>query len=202
MPHTVRRKMPLTERNGDLERRSPVWLAADCDVPAVQSHKFADERQSDASAFVGARAHVLDTMEPRKNICLFVGRNPGASVGHGQNGFVVNCTELQGDAAFEGKFVCIGEQVKNDLFPHVFVDKCILRHWLAFDIEAQTGLLDQRTKGACKVSRELGQFNRFVIRQYPSSFEARKIKQSVNELQQAKAVSADCFELLPLAGPQ
>jgi hypothetical protein len=64
------------------------------------------------------------------------------------------------------------------------------------DVEPQSGLLDSRAKNTRKLRRESRKVYRFVCRPDAPGFDARKVEQRIDELQQPQTVTLDEIDLL------
>ena len=97
---------------------------------------------------------------------------------------IVRSMHSNRDASFESEFEGVRQEVEDDLFPHVAVDRHALRQRFAFDFQLQSGLL----RGGMKIGRELGrktrQVGRLEIGIRASGFDTGKIKQRVHQLEQ------------------
>ena len=81
-PRRSGRQMLGAQRHGDDEGGAFAQPALGADRPAVQLDQLLDQGQSDAAAFVGAAAHVLDAMEALKEAGHFLGGDAHAGVAH------------------------------------------------------------------------------------------------------------------------
>ncbi len=93
------------------------------------------------------------------------------------------------DAALEGELEGVGEEVEDDLLPHVPIDVDRLRQRLAGDVEPEPRTLAGRTEARRQLGREPGKLGRLVHRLGAARLDAREVEQRVDELEQAHAVA-------------
>ena len=90
---------------------------------AVQPHQLLDQREADAGALVGAAARALDPVEaleqPRQ---LGRGDADAGVARRSARPRGLRSAERDRDPALEGELEGVGEQVEDDLLPHVAVD--------------------------------------------------------------------------------
>ena len=97
--------------------------------------------------------------------------------------------QLDGDAAVEGEFEGVGEQIEDDLLPHVAIDIDRLGRGGAVDARAQARALAQpteiRRQSAVNAARSVGSKSACMR---PASI-AREIEQRVDQPQQPQPVA-------------
>src|SRR5262249_20258381 len=106
-----------------------------------------------SNAFIGAAARALDAVEALEQARDFVGRDAGAGVAHGQLGRVIALAHRHHELAGEGELEGIGQEIEDDLFPHLAVDVRGSRQRWAVDDEPHAGLLDRRAEYAGELRR-------------------------------------------------
>ena len=94
-----------------------------------------------------------------------------------------------GDLAFERELEGVGQQVENDLFPHLPIDVGRLRQRRAIDRETDAGALAGRAEIARQVGRQRGKVGRLVGGLRAPRLDAREVEQRVDELEQPLAVA-------------
>jgi hypothetical protein len=85
----------------------------------------------------------------------------------------------------QGVFEGIGEQIQHDLLPHVPVHVSGCRERRAVDNELYSRTLTGRAEDAGEVRCEGGKIGRFEHRLEAARLDARKIEQSIDQLQEA-----------------
>src|SRR5580704_13897695 len=88
---------------------------------AMELHQFLNQRQSDPCTFVRPGARVLDAMKAFEHpFAVFFG-NSHPRVAYLQLHNAVHCSQLDGNLAFKRELEGIGDQIYNDLLPHVTI---------------------------------------------------------------------------------
>ena len=173
-------------------------LALHRDRAAVQLHQFLHQRQADAAALVGAAARAFDAVETLEQTAA--APSPGMPVPVSRTvSFDASPSVAQRhvDLTLEGELEGVGEQVEDDLLPHVAVDIDRLGQRRAVDDEPQPGPLDGRAEDARQFGGQGRQIGRLVSRLDAAGLDAREIQQRVDQLQQAQPVAVG--DLQPLA---
>ena len=101
--------------------------------------QFLHQGQAYPTAFVSPAASILDAMEAVKQARNFVSGNAHSGVTNPQFDTVFNPGQGDSDFALECEFEGIGDQVKNNLFPHAAVDKNRLVELGTIEHEPETG---------------------------------------------------------------
>src|SRR5690606_6329868 len=112
-------------------------------------------------------------------------RNPGAGVSYFEPNACARLRQCQAYAALQCELECVRYEVENDLLPHIAIHVDRFTQRLALHLEGETGVLHCGPERARKLAGELCQIRRLVARLQSSSFEARKVEQRVDELQQS-----------------
>ena len=102
-------------------------------------------------------ARALDAMEAVEDERQRLMRDAGPGVGHDQQEGAGFLAQRHGDAAGEGELEGIGEQVEDDLLPHLAVEVGRLGRARAVHFQGEPGALARRAEVARQVRRELGQ---------------------------------------------
>src|ERR1700677_5115432 len=97
---------------------------------------------------MGAAASIFDPVEAVKEPWKFLLRNPDASVLNSQFDMVIRRRQGDCNLAFEGKLEGVGDQIEDNLLPHVAIDKYRLRQLRAIQFEYQSGLFRRRPEYA------------------------------------------------------
>src|SRR3979490_985052 len=91
-------------------------------LTAVQPHQFLHESVSDPRVLVSAPALTFDAMESFEHPRQLRLGNAETAVFHKENGVGTIGVDPALDSAVQCEFECIGDDVENDLFPHLSVD--------------------------------------------------------------------------------
>src|SRR6516165_10393613 len=113
----------VAEGQAHRERRTLPEGALQRDVATVQAYELLHQGEPDTRSFVCAGTRSLDAMKALEDVWQVRGADAGAGVGHGEHDLVLLPRNGHGNAPFQGELVRIREQVEDDLFPHVPVDK-------------------------------------------------------------------------------
>jgi hypothetical protein len=97
--------------------------------------------------------------------------------------------QAHGDAAVEGELQRVGQEVENDLLPHVAIDRHRMLQRRAVDREREAGSLDGGAEGRGELGGEGGKIERFEVRPRAAGLDAREVEQSIDQLQQPHAVA-------------
>lgn len=189
----------MAERQADGEGRALALATAGGDGATVGLDEFLDEGESDAAALVGARAGVLDPVEPLEEAWQLGGGHPDAGVGDRDDRVVVLTVHGDADRALEGELEGVAEQVEDDLLPHVPVDVDGLRQRWAVHREGQAGLVDGGAEDAGQLRGGRGQLDRFVAGPQVAGLDAGEVEQGVDESAQPQPVAVDDVQFLPRA---
>ena len=100
--------------------------------------------------------------------------------------------------AVEREFERVGDQVEDNLFPHLPIDKHGLGQRRRVDRQGQARLLAGGTKAARQVMRQRRQIGRLINRLYSSRFDPREIEQRVDQLLQAQTITLGHHDSLAL----
>ena len=82
----------------------------------------------------------------------------------------------------------VRQQIEDNLFPHVAIEKQRLLDRVAHHVELESGTLDRRPKGSGKFTSQSRHVSRCVRRLHPARFDSGKIEQRVDQLQQPAGV--------------
>ena len=103
--------------------------------------------------------------------------------------------------ALEGELEGVGEEVEDDLLPHVAVDVDRLGQRRAVHDQLQPRPLHGGAENGGQLGREGGQVGRLVGRLDAAGLDAREVEQRVDQLEQAQAVAVDDGQPLAVVGP-
>ena len=137
----------MPERQRDRERRAPPDLALDRDRPAVQPHQLLHQRQPDARCPRASGPAALDAVEALEQARQLALGDAAAGVAHRQLGRpAAVAAQRDRDPALERELEGVGEEVEDDLLPHLAVDVDRLRQRRAVDGEPQARALAGRAE--------------------------------------------------------
>ncbi len=122
-------------------------------------------------------------------------RDARARVAHFQHDPVAGRPQRDGDLAVEGELECVGQQVEDDLLPHVPVHVRGLGLRLAFHDQPKPRTLRRRAEYARELRRECRKVRRPVAGARAARLDAREVEQRVHEAQQPHPVAAGDFDL-------
>ena len=97
-------------------------LAFDPNLATVQAHQFLHECETDSRALVSAAALTFDAMEAFEHARQLRFGNADTAVFHNEHCVGTIGVDRDLDPAVQREFECIGDEVENDLFPHLAVD--------------------------------------------------------------------------------
>ena len=98
----------------------------------MQARQFGDKRQPDSGALVAAAGPAADAVEPLEHPGQLVVGDADTGVVHGQRHMTVVVAKGHVDTAMNRVLDRIGQQVEDDLLPHVDVDR--ERRWERVDL--------------------------------------------------------------------
>jgi len=104
------------------EGRTMSRLAFNPNLAAEQAHQFLHECETDSRALVSAAALTFDAMESFEHALQLRFGNADAAVFHNEHCAGTISVDRDLDPAVQREFECIGDEVENDLFPHLAVD--------------------------------------------------------------------------------
>ena len=131
-----------------------------------------------------------------------LGADADASVGDLEDHPLAGVTEPHHDPALEGELEGVGQEVEDDLLPHLTIEPHGLGDRRALDDEVQPRSLDGRTERAAQVGGQRGDVHRLVDGVGTPGLDPREIEQRVDELEEPHAVALRRQQLLALGGRQ
>ena len=179
------------------ERRADVGGALRRHRAAVQADELLDHRQTDAAALARARAGAGHPGEALEEAGQLRGRDADARVGDGEDGAARARSEPDGDAALERVLEGVGEEVEDDLLPHVPVDVHRLgqRRRSRRRRPARPGRRRSGTRWPARRSWR-DEVDRLEPGLDPPGLQAGEVEQGVDQLAQPQRVALDDLELL------
>ena len=194
------REVSAAERELHRERRAPAFLARGADGAAVELHQLLHEREPDAGAFLRPAARPFDAVEALEDPADFRGGHAGARVADPQLRAVAVLPERDLDAPGKGELVRVGEEVEDDLLPHVAIDVDGLAQGRAVHVQLEARALDGGAEHARDVGRERPEVEGNVGGLHPARLDTREVEQRVDELEEPHGIAPQDGELVALGG--
>src|SRR4029434_10593075 len=113
----------------DFKEAASTMLAFDRDRAAMEFHQLLHQGKADPRSVVRAAVSSGDAMKALEHLGQFLGRNAGAGVAHAELEVPRREAKPYLDLALEGKLECIGQQIKDNLFPHLAINERGLGQW-------------------------------------------------------------------------
>ena len=140
----------------------------------MQPDQFLNKCQSDPAAFMSAASHVRNAVEALEDARHGFSRNPDPGIANGESGdppLLTHHAQLHLDLTLEGELEGVGDQVEDDLLPHlsVHIDRFAERG--AIDREPQACPFRRRTEHAGQLGGEGGQIGRLIDCLDPASLD-------------------------------
>ncbi len=186
----------MAQGQRDGERRAAVRRAVDGDRAPVQAHQLAHHRQPDSAALTRSRPRPLHAVEPLEQARQLVGRDAGAGVGDRQLRRAPVGAQPDPDAALEGELHGVGQQVEDDLLPHVPVDVDRLGQRRDVHVVLDAHPLHRRAEDAGQLGGVRGQVDRLEVGLHPARLQPGEVEQGVDQLAEPQRVAVDDVELL------
>src|SRR5690349_2138783 len=165
---------------------------------AVQLHQFAHQRQTDARTFLRSAARDFNLMKTLEEFWQLLRGNTDARIAYCQHNVFRCLTQRDFDTACERELESIGNEIENDLLPHVGIDVNRFVQTRTVDHELDAGSFARRAKVARELSGHRSQIGRFERSLHAASFDPREVEQSVDEFLQTQTVAIRDFEVLAL----
>ena len=162
----------------------------------MQLDHLLDQGQSDAAPFMSASACILDAMKPLKESGHLGRWNSGSSVFDLQLHAIDRGAERDGDPPLKRKLERVGEQVENDLLPHLAVYQDPIGQLRAVYCQRQPGPLNGGAKDTCQITGERGEIGRPIRGPRAACLDSRKVEQRAHQPQQPQPVATHDVELL------
>ncbi len=168
----------------------------------MQPHQPLHQGQADPRALERPAGLALDAVEALEQARQFVGGNADPGILHAQlDGAAVRPgLHLDLDLAVERELEGIGQEIEDDLFPHVAIDIDGLGERGAIDTQAKPGLLHRRAEIRRKLGGQRGKIDRLERRLHASRLDSGKVEQRVDELEQAQSVAMRDLDEMPMVG--
>ena len=89
----------------------------------------------------------------------------------------------------------VGDEIEDDLLPHLAIDVDRFADLLAGHGVGQAGGLDRRSERAREIGRQRRDIERFEAHAHAAGFDAREIEQRVHQFQQSQTVATGQIQL-------
>ena len=204
--HLLAVEMAAAERDGDAKRAAASRDARRRGAPAEPRGQLRDEGEADAGALVGPGARLAHPVEALEQVGLVARVDADPGVGdrelHRWSPALVGTAEPHRDPAGEGELQRVGDEVGDDLGPHLPVDEDGLADGRAVEHEAEPGTRRRLVEHAGQLDGGGGEVDRLEAGGDAAGLEAREVEQGVHELQQPLGVAVDELDTRPLVGPE
>ena len=160
-----------------MESRAAPFLAFHRDVTAMQLDEFAHQSQPDAGPFEAAAPRAFHAMEAIEQVLDLGRRNADAGVAHRQPRRAIEFAQRHADLALEGELERVGNQVENDLLPHVAIDIGDLTERRRIDRQTQPGLVRGRPERRCQIGGQRREIRGQIAGLRPAGLDPREIEQ-------------------------
>ena len=177
----------------------PSRLATATSPPCSLTSSCTSARPMPVPSWVRERAlrHPVEALEQRGRSAS---ANADAGVADRSSTRSPRSAQRHADLALEGELEGVGEQVEDDLLPHVAVDVDRLRRGPQ-STTSQARLLEGGAEHAGQLGGERREVGRLVARLDAAGLDAREVEQRVDELEQPQAVAVrDVKRLATSAG--
>ena len=156
--------MRVAERNANGERGPERFLAHDLDRSTVETDQLLNQRQTNSAPLVRTRARVRDAVESFEETRNLVRRNADAGIANDELGVCRVGAQRYRDLSFERVLERVGDEVENDLLPHLPVHVHRLSDGRSVDGECETRRVDGRLEVRRELPRRLRQIGLLVQR--------------------------------------
>src|SRR5579863_8773673 len=146
--------MVLSERDGYEKRATASECAIHAHGATMQSSEFMHQSQADPCALVSSAAGVGNAVKAIEQARYFLGRNSNPGVADPQLRRVSNLIQTDFNFSIKCELESVGDQIEDDLLPHVPVDIGDFPGRLAIHDKAQASALRGGTENTCQFSRE------------------------------------------------
>ena len=173
------------ERHAHLEGAAAPLGALGLHVAAVHRRQLLHQREADPGPLVRAALRPLDAAKAVEDVSQ-VGRGdarPG--VDDLENRARVAAVQADRDAPLEGELERVGDEVEDDLLPHLPIDVDGLGERRAIDDQLEPPALRRGSEARRQIGGQRGQVHRDVARLNPARLDAREVEQRVDQLLQA-----------------
>src|SRR5690242_5923244 len=188
--------MSFAEWNGHREGAASSHRTGDLHRSTMKPRQLPHQGQANSRTLEGSRANVFHTMKALKDPQKLPFRYARAGIRDGEVHGFADLVQANRYPALKGELEGIGEKIEYDLFPHVAVDVHRLGDRLAFDAECKSRFFHCRAEGTAYVFGQLAQVRRLIGRLHASGFDAREIKQGVDQLEESEGITVRHHQLL------
>src|SRR5579872_6399730 len=115
-----------------------------------------DQGQTNSTSFMSSAWHVGDTVESLEQFRDGVRGDADSCVANTKLGHVSNAMDSDRDLALKGEFERVGDQIQNNLLPHIAIDVDRFPEVGAIYSQAQSSFIGGRTEYAGQFRSEAG----------------------------------------------
>jgi hypothetical protein len=112
------------------------------------------QSQTDPTSLVGSTRHIGNTIESLEQFGDGFRGNSDSSVPNAKLGHVAHAMYTDGNFSLEGEFEGVGNQIQNNLLPHIAIHVDRFPKIGAIHYEPQSGLVRRRTEYARQLRSE------------------------------------------------
>ena len=145
---------------------------------------------------MGTAHRTGDTIEAVEKLRQRFRRNAGTGIRDQQFGACVYRAQLDAYFALQRVLECVRQQIQDDLFPHLPIDKVRFRKGVTRDGKANARALHGGTKDTRQLLRQGGKIGRHEMRLRASCLNTREIEQGIDEPQQPQRIAVGTVKRL------
>src|ERR1700679_2694199 len=188
--------MILSQRDAHDKRTALLRSAFDSNEAAMQFDKLVDQGKAYAATFMGTAANVGNAVEAIEQPGNFLGRNSNARVAHTEFSCASHLLQTNLNLTCKSELESVGDQIEDDLLPHVPIDVRQFAGGFAIDQQSQAGPFCGGAKDAGELCGESRDIRCLVNRVDSTGLDAGEIEQGIHQAQQACAVTVCQLQLL------
>ena len=192
------REVRCPERHGDVEGAAAPLGALGLHVAAVHLRQLLHQREADPGPLVRAALRPLDAVKAVEDARQLGRGDARPGVDDLENRTRVAAAQADRDAPLEGELERVGDEVEDDLLPHLPIDVDGLGERRAVDDQLEPPALRRRSEAGRQIGGQRGQVHRDVARLNPARLDAREVEQRVDQLLQAPRAPPGDLEPLAL----
>src|SRR5271168_3495253 len=123
------------KRDRYVKSRAAPFLAFYLDLAGMQLYQFAHQSESNAGPLKTSTPRALHAMETIEQLFDLTSRNAGTRIAHRQPCHALTFAQRDFYLTRERELERVGDQVENDLLPHVAIDIGNLAQWRRVDYQ-------------------------------------------------------------------
>ena len=175
--------------NRNDEPAASIKFAFDADSAAVQLHQLLHQGESDSASLIGTTIRPLHSMKSLEQPRNFIGRDARASVPHAHLDVCAGAAHCDLDLAGKRELECVGEEIEDNLLPHLAIHVYRFGERRTIDDQPQSGAFDCGAEHAGEFRRQLRQIGGFIRGLHASGFNAGEVEQGIDELEQPQGIA-------------